>query len=335
MKDVTLFVDLSAIGGVNNQIIPFTDGSTSPRVTTTSFRLNYTIGQYTSEDNIPRTFTVTGKDVAGNVITQVTMPIVYVDNLPPTISGASFQNVSSAGNPVKLGDQISIAAVVGNPDNGRVYVDISRLGGSSEEELRLYSGSTYRLDHIARESLDPFLLGGIDQSLSFTVYAEDNAGNKVEDTTGVLVVDTEPPVILNATYTVSPPLSSTHRYVKAGDRLTFKVELASSAASIHDGETVTMDLSAFEGQRSNTELVYSGGYYTYTVDVPSGTINNDYNFSIVAKDNAGNTVSRVIPVRIDNSKPVVGPLTINFLTDNPKNIASSRACLKCGKVTII
>ena len=108
MKDITLTVDLSGIGGVTNQIIPFTDGSTAPNIRTTTFRLNYTIGQYTSEDNIPRAFTVTAKDMAGNIITEVAMPIIYVDNQPPVISAGQFLNISSSGQPVKLGDQIAI-----------------------------------------------------------------------------------------------------------------------------------------------------------------------------------------------------------------------------------
>ncbi len=282
MTDVSLFVDLSDIGGISNQIIPFKDGSTAPSVATTSFCLNYNVGQYTSEDNIPRAFTVTAKDIAGNIITQVTMPVVYVDNLPPTISGGQFQNVSVPGQPVKLGDQIAITASVGNPDNGIVYADISKIGGSNKAELSLYSGGTYRLDHIVSESINPEKLGGIDQSISFVVYAQDNAGNTVNTTTGNLLVDTEPPLILNATYTVTPAFSATHKYVKAGDRVTFKVQLASSTSQVHDGETVTMDLSVFDGQSENTELIYGGGWYTYSLDIPAGNLNYDYNFNAVS-----------------------------------------------------
>lgn len=320
MKDVTLYVDLSSIGGVTNQIIGFKDGSTAPNVTTDKFEYKYTIGQYTSEDNMPRAFTVTGKDTAGNIVTRVTLPVKYVDNLPPTISGGQFLNVSSSGQPVKLGDQIAVTAVVGNPDNGRVYTDLRKLGGSEETELTLYSGSTYRLDHIVSESNHPMKLGGIDESIGLTVYAVDNAGNKVHTTTNNLTVDTEPPKILNASYTVSPSLNtSTHKYVKAGDILTFNVELASSSSNIHDNETVTMNLSVFEGQSNKTELTYSGGIYTYSFEVPAGTLNNDYNFSVVAKDNAGNTDTKGLTVRMDNVKPVVGPITVNFLQDNPKS----------------
>ena len=318
MPDVSLFVDLSAIGGVSNQLIPFTDGSTAPKVATASFYFNYTIGQYTSEHNTPRAFTVTAKDIAGNTVTQVTMPVIYVDNLPPTISGAQFQNVTNPNQPVKLGDQISITATVGNPDNGSVYTDISRLGGSSRAELSLYSGNTYRLDHIVGESTDPASPGGQDKSMSFVVYAQDDGGNIVNTTTGSLMVDSEPPVILNATYSVSPALSSTHQYVRAGDRITFKVQLASSTSNIHDGETVTMDLSAFEGQSANTELIYAGGVYTYSCDVPAGQLNYEHVFNAVAKDNAGNTANRGISVKIDNQKPVVGVISVKFLNDAVK-----------------
>lgn len=318
MKDVSLFVDFSAIGGVSNQIIPFADGSTAPTVGTTSFFLDYTVGPYTSEDSTPRAFTVTAKDVAGNVITQVAMPVIYVDNLAPTISGAQFLNVTNSNKPVKLGDQIAIQATVGNPDNGTVYTDLSKLGGSDKSELSLYSASTYRLDHIVDKSIDPLIPGGIDQSVSFVVFAQDNAGNIVNTTTGNLLVDTEPPVILEATYTVTPALSSTHKFVKVGDRITFKVQLASSATSIHDGETVTIDLSAFDGMSATTELAYGGGWYTYSFDVPEGNLNYDQNFAVTATDNAGNTDSRSITVKIDNKKPTVGPIGVNFLADNPK-----------------
>lgn len=318
MTDVTLTVDLSTIGGVNNQIIPFCDGSTSPKVATTSFNLDYTIGAYTSEHNTPRAFVVTAKDIAGNIITQVTMPVIYVDNLPPTISGGQFSNVTNPGKPVKLGDQIAIVATVGNPDNGTVYTDLSKLGGGTKSELTLNSGSTYRLDHIAAKSVDPACEGGIDQSCSFVIYAQDDGGNIVNTTSGSLMVDTEPPVILDATYTVNPPLSSTHKFVRVGDRISFKVQLASSTNAVHDNEIVTMDLHEFEGQKANTELIYTGGYYVYSFDVPNGNINNDYTFVAVATDDAGNTVSRAIPVKLDNQAPDPGPIVVKFLVDASK-----------------
>ncbi|HPT46587.1 MAG TPA: hypothetical protein PLM07_11880, partial [Candidatus Rifleibacterium sp.] len=121
MKDITLTVDLSGIGGVSNQIVPFADGSSAPNLGTTSFSLDYPVFQYTSENSTPRAFTVTAKDIAGNLITRVTLPIIYVDNYPPTISGGQIQNVSRTGQAGRYGDQIAITATVGNLDNGSVW----------------------------------------------------------------------------------------------------------------------------------------------------------------------------------------------------------------------
>jgi hypothetical protein len=316
MKDVTLTVNLMDIGGEANQIIPFKDYSTAPRVATTSFELLYTVPTYTSENNVPRAFVVQAYDRADNKVTRVTMPVHYVDNLPPKVSGAYVENTTSPSQTVKNGDKIRISAVVGNVDNGVVSADLSAIGGAAKETMRLQttqgSNDTYVIDYTVTSDA---LGRGIDANLSFVVSAIDDAGNKRQDTTNTINIDTELPVIEVATFTVNPPLNnSDHAYVKVGDRLTFRVRMANSTAMVHDGEKVTIDLTALGGS-AETELTYAGGWYTYTKIVSSGDLNFDEDFRVVAIDNANNAVYSNITVPIDNQVPVVGTMGVNFLTN--------------------
>ena len=306
--DVILTVDLSGIGGVSNQIVPFNSTAS------TSFFLGYTIGNYTSDDSMPRAFTVKANDTADNSETKVTLPITYVDNQAPTISGGQLENISRPGQPVKYGDQIALSVTIANLDGGRAWADLRRIGGPASATLTAYSGSTYRITHVVGIPL----AGSVyDESVAFTIVAYDNAGNTVETVASGLIIDNEPPQILVATFTSSPEISATHPYVKIGDRITFKVQLASSTDSIHDGETVKISLTEF-GETTPQEMTYSGGYYTLTADVPAGDLNNDYYFNFTATDNAGNDKNGTIKVKIDNRNPDVGPMAINFLTDMSK-----------------
>ncbi|NLI79852.1 MAG: Ig-like domain-containing protein [Candidatus Riflebacteria bacterium] len=308
-SDVTLTVDLSAIGGVSNQIMELAPASTS-------FKLYYDVHQYTSENNIPRAFTVKAYDKANNVVYQYTMPVIYVDNLPPTISGGQLQKVTTGGGTAKLNDVIGVQANVSNLDNGAVWTDLCQVGGAASSTLSPNGGTTYRIEHTVTTP------GGtctpIDTSKSYRIYAYDDAGNTVFTDTNTYPIDNDPPVITAATYTVSPALSATHPWVKVGDTVTFLVSLANSGTTPHDGETVSMNLTALGGT-SNQALTYDGvGTFTHQLVVTSGALNTDTAFTAVAKDNAGNTDSRGIMVHVDNSPCTVGPMTVNFLTDMTK-----------------
>jgi len=312
MKDVTLTIDLSGIGGASNQIVPFRDFSTSPNVATSAFELLYTIINYTSENNVPRAFVVTAKDKANNTLTQVTMPVHYVDNYAPTISGGQVINVTTSNKPVKNGDQIAISAVVGNIDGGFVTANLSEIGGSASETMMLSANDTYVLNHYVTSDASG---KGIDAVKSFAITVVDDAGNKKSTFTNTISIDTEAPVIENATYTVTPALNPlNHPYVRIGDRITFRVQLASSAAMIHDGETVSIDMTPLGGD-ADVQMSYGGGWYSYSKVVEAGDLNFDEDFRVVAVDNAGNAVYRNITVPIDNRGPVVGTMGVNFLTN--------------------
>ncbi|GAB4269130.1 MAG: hypothetical protein Kow0029_04980 [Candidatus Rifleibacteriota bacterium] len=309
-SDVTITVDLSSIGGVSNQIIPFNNSAT------TTFELWYDIHQYTSENSTPRAFTVTAKDTAGNEISQVTLPIIYVDNNPPIISAGQASNASRPGQTVKYGDNIVIQANLTNLDNGSIWTNFERIGGTASSTLSPYSGTTYRLEHTVG---DPTVGLAYDQNVSFTIYAVDDAGNTVQTVANSISIDNEKPKILGSAYSSSPAISSSHPYVRTGDRLTFTVQLASSSASIHDSETVKITLTEF-GETAPVEMTYDGvGSYTVTVDVPAGDLNDDHYFGYTAQDNAGNAVSGTIKVHIDNKKPDVGPMAVNYMTDLTKS----------------
>ncbi|PKL45007.1 MAG: hypothetical protein CVV41_02665 [Candidatus Riflebacteria bacterium HGW-Riflebacteria-1] len=310
MNDVLITVDLTSIGGVSNQIIPFNNSAT------TTFELLYNVIQYTSENTMPRAFTVTAKDKAGNQISQIVMPIIYVDNTPPTISAAQIQNISRPGQPARHGDQIAIQASITSIDNGSTWVNFERIGGTASSTLSPYSGTTYRLDHVVG---DPTFGNPYDQNVSFTIYVSDDSGNTAMAVTGPITIDNQPPLILGSAYQSEPVLSASHPYVRVGDRITFKVQLASSTATVYDGETVKLNLTEF-GVSTAVDMIYDGiATYTYSTDVPAGTLNNESYFAFAATDNAGNSRSGTIRVKIDNKPCDVGPMAINWLTDLNKS----------------
>lgn len=307
MNNVTVTVDLSAIGGFNNQIIPFNNSAT------TTFELLYTIHQFTSEDSMPRAFVVSARDTAGNEISQVALPVLYVDNDPPVISAGQVQNVSRPGQPVRHGDTIAISANVNKLDGGSVWVNFERLGGTASSTLSPYSGATYRLEHVVG---DPTSGAPVDQNMSFTIFAVDNAGNLVQTVTAPISIDNDPPEILESSYTNSTwPLSASHPYVRVDDRITFRVKIAGPVGQINDGTRVFMNLPEF-GYASPVEMTFNGmDAYTLSVDVPAGDINDTHYFSFYAEDNAGNRRSSAIQVKIDQKPPDVGPMAVNFMTD--------------------
>jgi hypothetical protein len=310
MNDVVVTIDLSPIGGVSNQIIPFNNSAT------TTFELHYDVHQYTSENSTPRAFTVYAKDTAGNEISQVTLPVIYVDNNPPIISAGQVQNVSRPGQVVKHGDNISIQANVTNVDNGSIWTNFERIGGTASSTLSPYSGTTYRLEHRVG---DPTVGFAYDQNVSFTIRVTDDSGNMAQTVANSISIDNEVPKIIGSAYSSSPALSATHPYVRINDRLTFRVQLASSSASVHDSEIVQMTLSEF-GEIAPVNMTYDGvGTYTLSVDVPAGDLNDEHYFAYRGEDNAGNAVAGTIKVKIDNKKPDVGPMAINYMTDRPNS----------------
>lgn len=310
MNDVVITVDLSTIGGIANQIIPFNNSAT------TTFELWYDIFQYTSENTSPRAFTVTASDKAGNTISQVVLPIIYVDNNPPIITAGQIQNITRPGQTVRYGDQVAIQANLLNIDGGTIWTNFERIGGTASSTLAPYSGSIYRLDHTVG---DPTFGSTYDQGVAFTVYAADDSGNSVYTVANVINIDNERPKSLGGRYTNSPALTASRPYVRTGDRLSFFVQLASSSASVHDGETVKINLSAVGGQ-AQTDMVYDGvATYTVSVDVKAGDLNLDHYFPYTAEDNAGNSIAGTIHVPVDNKPPDVGPMAINYMTDMAKS----------------
>ncbi len=299
-------VDLTSVGGISNHLFQFIPASNT-------FYLEYILNQYTSEDSIVRFFNVIARDNGGNQVTDVTLPPVYIDNLPPTITMASMEKVSGASW-AKINDVIRFTANVNNIDGGSVSVNLSELGGPVRAQLNNVGGTTFRYDFtLPAFSTNP----PVDRNWGGNIRVTDNAGNLVEQFTNELSVDNEPPVIVNATYTVTPDFSPTHPWVRINDIVTFRVQLASSGAIVHDGESVTVNLSPLGSAYSSAQVMTYDGVntYQYAVTVPAGTLNNFTPFAFIAKDNAENPVSGNIIVKIDNYAPVVGPMTVRYLVD--------------------
>lgn len=316
MSDVTVTVDLSSIGGVANQIVPFNGSAT------TTFELYYDVHQYNSRPSTPRTFTVRAVDPAENEISRITLPVIYVDNTPPRLSAGQFLNVSRPGNPVRRGDTIAISANVvdvnsGN-DDGEVWVNLERIGGSDRTTLSPYSGNTWRVEHVVGDPINstaPYS----GQSVSFTIHAQDSSGNRDQTLTNTVLVNNDVPNIVAAGYQldgvdVTPPFTSSDPWAKIGDLITFWVELEEDDNDVD----VYINLTEF-GDASPRKMIKTGAArYRLTVEIPSGNINNVHYFSFYAEDDFGNRDNGVIEVKIDNKPPDVGPMGVNWLTDVPE-----------------
>jgi len=310
MDDVTVTVDISGIGGVTNQLLYKAPGSTS-------FYLDFPINQYTSEDYTPRSFNVKGIDTAGNVKYEITLPVIYVDNQPPSLSGAQLAKVTTGNATAKIGDQIRLQVNVTNLDSGSIWADLRRIGGTGSDTFTPAGGSTYDLTFTVAAPAPTY--GTLDGNLAFPIYCRDNAGNEASVVTNQLSFDNEPPVISAFSYSVNPPLGPGHTYVKVGDQITFNVTLANAGAQPHDTETVTMNLSSIGGLNNQVFNYDGAGNYSYTQVVQIGALNGpSANFVAIATDNAGNAVSQIFNVPIDNYPPAPGPMTVAPNRDNAK-----------------
>ncbi|MFZ2960771.1 MAG: hypothetical protein WA705_28170 [Candidatus Ozemobacteraceae bacterium] len=304
--DVVVTVDLSGVGGVSNQLCPFSPGSTT-------FSLTYDVHTGTSEDYQPRSFTVKAVDKAKNITYEITLPVIYVDNLAPTMSSVTLQKTSGTGGYAKLSDTLAIQASVTNLGNGgTIWTDFRPVGGTGNDSLALSAANTYRLEQAIAPPAPGY--APVNGLKTFTVWAVDKSGNEAVLVSNGLYIDNEPPIVLASSFTSVPPVSSAHPWVRVNDTLKFQVTLASGGAAVYDQEAVTINLSGVGGATSQAMTYEGDGIYTYSTTVPSGSLNSDSVFSFVATDKALNTANGSILVHIDNLPPTVGPMTINRLT---------------------
>ncbi|MBF0543574.1 MAG: Ig-like domain-containing protein [Candidatus Riflebacteria bacterium] len=304
--NLTVSVNLTSIGGLASTQMPLVSNFGNQEAHEGWFQIPVGILENTSA---PFSFTVTAIDQAGNVVYQLTTPPIYIDNLPPTISGAQVIR-TGGGSDVKIGDQITITCQVANIDSYELpWVDLRRIGGLASSTLNDLGGGTYAATFTVQAPVSGFQ--PLDETYAFTIICFDDAYNKAQANTTQLNYDNEPPVIASITWSVNPPLSATHQWVKVGDSLTLKVGLALTSKGVMDGETVSANLTSVGGAL-NQIFAYDGiGTFSYTFAVATGTVNGGALFPVAVKDDMLNvTLSQISIANFDNDPPKPGAMTL-------------------------
>ncbi len=309
--NLTVSVDMSSIGGAGALAL-----SESP-IGSNLYIATYVINTGTSEDTLGRNFTITARDTGNNVVYRSTTPTIGVDNVPPTISNVTMTK-NGAGPVVLVGDSFTISCTATNIELGSVTVDLSALGSTTWRTLQLTNigGNQYQGIFTLPAASTTGVLS-IDGPRSFTVSANDTLsngllyGHQVTAATPNLTFDNEPPQLLVATYScfdVSPP---GHPRPRIGDTINLLVQLASGTATVHDGESVTVNLTDVGGV-NGFPLTYDGiATYTYSFVLNPGIKNRGATFSVSIRDADGNYGPvGIIQVPLDNVPPTAGALTV-------------------------
>ncbi|HNX77022.1 MAG TPA: hypothetical protein PKM56_15165, partial [Candidatus Rifleibacterium sp.] len=306
-------VNLTAIGGPASFPMPL-----SP--TANTYIGTYTLTTGTPVDGSYLNFTVYGKDPAGNLVFKTTTPDILIDNVLPDITALTLTRALGAG-PIIVGDQVTVQATANNINTalgGKVWVDLSALGGSTTQELVNENLNFWR-------ATITVATGSVDASRFFRSYAWDRSDVMNQDIfeSAAIVVDTEPPVFNTATFTSVPAVDTlTHPYVVSGDIVTFQVYLASTTSNVpYDGQTVNIDLSSAGGPAAQVMTLQPGGFYSFPFTVPNNNLLIDgATFPLVIRDNAQNlpiasstglTVYPVISIpNFDQGQPVITAFTV-------------------------
>ncbi|MGM0598170.1 MAG: Ig-like domain-containing protein [Candidatus Rifleibacteriota bacterium] len=302
---LTVTIDLSPIGGASDQ--PMSQFGLSDQ-----YKATYLIGQGAIEDGAQHTFVVSARDDAGNLVAQATTPVIRIDNNPPVISGASL---SSDDAYIGVDDTFTIECTATGVENGSVTVDLSTIGLSHIANLPNVGGNTYRSSFILPDSRDPGVPGVVDElkgfkiSVNDTVYPGDVTGHIEEADTNMMMVDNEPPTILDtrSVYSHNYNTSVDDGFVRIGDSLSFHARVASDPIS------VKINMAALGQSNAETMIASAApsdgldGWYDYNLygGVATGTFNQAVGvpFTVTLKDDANNATTTQILIDIDN-KPV-------------------------------
>ncbi len=276
-------VNLTSIGGPASYVMPLvSDPGTNPR----TYIGTYTLTTATPLDGSYMNFVIYGKSPSGNLVFKTTTPDILIDNVPPAITALTLTRAAGAGT-IIAGDLVTVQATVTNVNSalgGKVWVDLSALGGSTTAALTNENLNFWRTTITVAS-------GSIDASKFFKVYAWDSEEVKNQTTFDSVstLIDTEPPVVTLATWSVSPLLVGAHTHVNNGDQLKFEVKLASSTLSTpFDGQTVFIDLSSAGGPANQQMTLLANETYTYTFTVPLGPLTDGATFPLIIRDDATN-----------------------------------------------
>ncbi|NLI75581.1 MAG: hypothetical protein GX442_03960 [Candidatus Riflebacteria bacterium] len=305
-------INLTALGGTFTANLAMTASSSNTAASGTWFYRVYPVPSGTL-DRISQPFLVTVKDDDGNAATAtINVPI---DNQPPTVFNVSVTDMTAPTNKILYGDSFTLWADVPGIDGSltgseAVFVDLSRFGAATNTPM-VYTGAPprWRITFASPPADLGFASGPsnpwdppIDSATwTFRVTVIDESGNLSSATSPMYDVDNEPPSLLNpndikacATYSASPKSpTATHPFTAIGDRVTLSVKLASSTTTVHDGETVTVDLSSMGGTWSATQnipYVPASGAYVYSFTVATGPLNWGASFPLTIQDDDGNVL---------------------------------------------
>ena len=307
--DITVTANLQAIGGPAEFPMLLQAGNV--------YIGTYTIPAGTIENTATYFFNVSARDDAGNIVYEATTPGITIDNRPPDITAFTITRTAGAGT-IRTGDSVTVLATVSNVEEslgGKVWADLQVLGGDTEHELENVTGNTWR-------AILTVATGTIDTtSRYFKLYAWDDVKNQDTFDSAAVNIDTEPPKLLLATYTSTPPQSLTHPYVIDGDVVKFQVTLASTTSTTaYDNQTVTIDLTSAGGVAAQVMTLQPSGIYTYDFTVPNNTnLTNGATFPVTIRDDAGNrpintSGQLVVPTidipLFDQASPVISAFTV-------------------------
>ncbi|MBF0543652.1 MAG: hypothetical protein HQM08_04425 [Candidatus Riflebacteria bacterium] len=274
--------------------------------------------------NYPFDFVVT--DNAGNQTT-FRAYLTSIDLDPPNQTTAQISVFQAAPNNnfnpppwdsvASIGSRLVISSDIttSSGDTLSVTANLTSIGGPASYPLTLAYGNTYIATYtIPQGSLEN------DTDHTFSVYAKDQAGNIVyQSTTPNIRIDNFPPSFAS-TPTVTK--SGGGSQFLLGDTLTITAN-ANNVEYVQGGR-VTVDLSAFGLSATTLMDNPSGNTFTKSFKLTTTTFvdNGGFSFKVTAVDDVGNPVTANSgAVGIDNEPPVL--LSASY-TVNPKLSASKQ-----------
>ncbi|ELZ77074.1 hypothetical protein C455_14842 [Haloferax larsenii JCM 13917] len=243
---------------------------------------------------------VVAGDGHGNDVT-VTTDELTLDATPPGSFSPIVEDVANGDGVVGDGESIRVTATVSDATSGVVNVTANLSAfGAGVVELTHVTGDTYN----ATASVDD-AIAAADGTHSVVVRATDEAGNDRNQSAGDLTLDTDAPVVTDATLTDA---TNGNGVVADGDSVTLSANVT-DATTI---QNVTADASAF-GAGSAVTLTNTGGdryEATFTVDGGNATLDSQ-SLTVAAEDAQGRTqTASTGSLTVDTVKPTISDVSL-------------------------
>ncbi len=255
-------------------------------------------GQYIS-------FVVTATDLHDNTKTRTTLPPIIIDNVPPRVDAFTITGATGLDGSIINKDELTMLATVSGANKlpDPVSINLTTLDNTGVHLFTNTSGDQWKYVHTVAT-------GTVDDDYSFVLEAQDNHGNNTKVTL-ILKVDNVPPVWISQQSSEATKgllnNDTSDPFIIIGDEVTTEVTLENS----DDGISIVIDLSEL-GNYGQETMIPSGGVFSYTFTIATGSINHGVVFPMTILDNAGNTV-------IDQAtgEPFVASFSFPTLDQNP------------------